>query len=641
MKPIRYLPLMLLFIVVLLAACGGAVPPANQATPAAATTSSPEAAGTPAASPEASNAHALGTPGAPAKQWPAPPAMTIDPAKIYVATIKTDKGDITVQLMADKAPNAVNNFVFLAKEGFYDNTTFHRVLDGFMAQGGDPTGTGTGGPGYTFADEINPELSFDKRGVLAMANSGPDTNGSQFFITFGPADWLNGNYTIFGQVVDGDAVLDQLTRRDPEQNPTFMGDAIRTIEISEAGNSKLPTPTTTPTPFAPDVSADDHFMATMPAEKRVNYWNEAPENALEKGKIYVATFHTDAGDIVVELASDLAPENVNNFVALARAGYYDGTHFYQVIDKVVAIGGDPLDNGNGSPGYFIPDELAKGVFNDKGWLGSPEQAPDSNPGQFFFTLSAAPWLAERFSPLGRIVKGADVLDKLEIRDPANPGEGDSKGTLVQRIDISTTDTSQLPAPTPTPTPFSPTLPPQGKRPLADVEPAKRDGYFNSAPAMQIDPTKDYSAVIHTDVGDLTIDLKEKDAPNAVNNFVVLAESGFYDNTTFHRVIKDFMAQAGDPSGTGAGGPGYTFEDEFVPTLRHDKAGVVSMANRGPNTNGSQFFITFAPTPWLDDQHTIFGQLTAGEDVLKQIKLRDPEKDTDPGTKITSIEIIAK
>ena len=634
MKLTRLFPLLILFVLVFLAACGGGQPPANQETPVAPVTPTAPA-GTPAA--------AAGTPAASAatKSWPAPPAMTIDPTKTYLATLKTAKGDITVQLFADKAPNAVNNFVFLANEGFYDNTTFHRVLDGFMAQGGDPTGSGTGGPGYTFADEIDPGLSFDQRGVLAMANSGPDTNGSQFFMTFGPASWLDGGYTIFGQVVDGDLVLDQLTRRDPEQNPTFTGDVLSSVVISEATSSQLPPPTTTPTPFAPDVSADDHFMATMPAEERMNYWNSAPDNALEEGKVYLATFRTDAGDIVVELSPDLSPENVNNFVALARAGYYDGTHFYQVIPDVVALGGDPSDNGTGSPGYVVADELLDGAFNDAGWLGSPQQAPDSNTGQFFFTLSAAPWLAERFSPLGRIAEGADVLGKLEARDPANPGEGDSKGTLIQRVDISTADTSQLPPPTPTPTPFAPTLPSQGERPLSDVEPAKRDGYFNTAPAMVIDPDKDYSAIIHTDVGDLVIDLHEKDAPTAVNNFVVLAENGFYDNTTFHRVIEEFMAQTGDPSGTGAGGPGYTFDDEFVPTLRHDRAGVVSMANRGPNTNGSQFFITLDATAWLDDQHTIFGQLVEGEDVLKQIKLRDPESEIEPGTMVTSIDIESK
>ncbi len=120
-----------------------------------------------------------------AKQYSAPPEMVIDPSKRYTATINTDKGDIVIELFADKAPRTVNNFVFLARDGFYDGVTFHRVIDGFMAQGGDPTGTGSGGPGYKFADEFHPALKHDGAGILSMANAGPDTNGSQFFITHG------------------------------------------------------------------------------------------------------------------------------------------------------------------------------------------------------------------------------------------------------------------------------------------------------------------------------------------------------------------------------------------------------------------------------------------------------------------------
>jgi cyclophilin family peptidyl-prolyl cis-trans isomerase len=126
----------------------------------------------------------------------------------------------------------VNSFVFLARQGFYDGTAFHRVLEGFMAQGGDPTGSGTGGPGYQFANEDN-NLRFDRTGVVAMANAGRDTNGSQFFITFGAQPRLNGGYTIFGQVVKGMDVVDGLTRRDPEQNPAFPGDVIQSVAIKE------------------------------------------------------------------------------------------------------------------------------------------------------------------------------------------------------------------------------------------------------------------------------------------------------------------------------------------------------------------------------------------------------------------------
>jgi cyclophilin family peptidyl-prolyl cis-trans isomerase len=168
-----------------------------------------------------------------ALQYNAPPPMTIDASKQYFATVEMAKGgSFVIQLYPDKAPITVNNFVFLARAGFFDGVTFHRVIDGFMAQGGDPTGTGGGGPGYEFANE-NSDLTFDKAGVVAMANAGRDTNGSQFFITFGPADYLNGDYTIFGQVTEGMDVVNVITRRDPNQNPTFAGDAIKSITIEE------------------------------------------------------------------------------------------------------------------------------------------------------------------------------------------------------------------------------------------------------------------------------------------------------------------------------------------------------------------------------------------------------------------------
>jgi cyclophilin family peptidyl-prolyl cis-trans isomerase len=159
--------------------------------------------------------------------------MTIDPQKRYIATLKTAKGDIKVELLADKAPRTVNSFVFLARQGYYDNTTFHRVLADFMAQGGDPTGTGTGGPGYRFDDEIHPDLKFDSAGIMAMANSGPNTNGSQFFITFNATPWLDGGYSIFGRVIEGMNVVLSLRLRDPQERPTFAGDALASVVIEE------------------------------------------------------------------------------------------------------------------------------------------------------------------------------------------------------------------------------------------------------------------------------------------------------------------------------------------------------------------------------------------------------------------------
>lgn len=168
-----------------------------------------------------------------AKHYASAPAMTIDKSKQYTATVKMAKGgEFVIQLYPDKAPATVNNFVFLARDGYYNGVTFHRVLEGFMAQGGDPTGTGSGGPGYEFANEDS-DLKFDKAGVVAMANAGRDTNGSQFFITFAPVEQLNGGYTIFGQVTSGMDVVNGIRRRDPEQNPDYLGDVIESITITE------------------------------------------------------------------------------------------------------------------------------------------------------------------------------------------------------------------------------------------------------------------------------------------------------------------------------------------------------------------------------------------------------------------------
>lgn len=162
--------------------------------------------------------------------------------------------------------------------------------------------------------------------------------------------------------------------------------------------------------------------------------------------------------------------------------------------------------------------------------------------------------------------------------------------------------------------------------------------YDSPPSMAIDPSKGYRATIKTDKGNIVADLAAEKAPKTVNNFVFLSTEGFYDGVIFHRVIEDFMAQTGDPTGTGRGGPGYRFEDEFHPDLRHDGPGTLSMANAGPNTNGSQFFITHAATPWLDDKHAVFGKVAEGMEVVNSIPPRDPADPNAPAIKIHSVEI---
>jgi len=157
----------------------------------------------------------------------------VDIKKDYKVIVKMAKGgEFTINLYPAKAPITVNSFVFLVREGFYDGMTFHRVLEGFVAQGGDPTGSGAGGPGYEFVNEDS-DLKYDKAGVVAMANAGRDTNGSQFFITYAPLPNLNGGYTIFGQVTEGMDVVNGITRRDPSKNPKFTGDVIEKMILIE------------------------------------------------------------------------------------------------------------------------------------------------------------------------------------------------------------------------------------------------------------------------------------------------------------------------------------------------------------------------------------------------------------------------
>ncbi len=162
--------------------------------------------------------------------------------------------------------------------------------------------------------------------------------------------------------------------------------------------------------------------------------------------------------------------------------------------------------------------------------------------------------------------------------------------------------------------------------------------YAAPPELVIDPAKRYTATIVTDAGDIVVELHAAKAPRTVNNFVFLARDGFYDGVTFHRVIKGFMAQAGDPTGSGRGGPGYRFEDEFDASLRHDGPGVLSMANAGPHTNGSQFFITHVATPHLDGRHAVFGHVVEGMDVVLAIPERDPGTAREPGLAMKRVVI---
>jgi cyclophilin family peptidyl-prolyl cis-trans isomerase len=168
------------------------------------------------------------------EKWYEQPEQVIDPEKEYTATIQTEKGDIVVELYPDTAPVNVNSFVFLAQQGWYKDVTFHRVLPGFVAQGGDPTGTGVGFPGYRCGDEVTPERNFDEAGMVSLANSGPNSNGSQFFITYDATPNLDANFTIIGRVIEGMDIAESITPRDPQTDPNAPpGDKIIDVVIEE------------------------------------------------------------------------------------------------------------------------------------------------------------------------------------------------------------------------------------------------------------------------------------------------------------------------------------------------------------------------------------------------------------------------
>ncbi len=191
-------------------------------------------------------------------------------------------------------------------------------------------------------------------------------------------------------------------------------------------------------------------------------------------------------------------------------------------------------------------------------------------------------------------------------------------------------TESAAADTPTPAPTAATT---------ESQPVQKPKSYSAPPPITIDPDKSYTATFELEKGGkFVVELFAKEAPKTVNSFVFLSREGYYDGVTFHRVLANFMAQGGDPAGTGRGGPGYSFEDEFHPDRRHDSPGVLSMANAGRNTNGSQFFITFVPTPSLDDRHTVFGKVIEGMDVVNGISLRDPSTATTPGDAIATITI---
>ena len=332
--------------------------------------------------------------------------------------------------------------------------------------------------------------------------------------------------------------------------------------------------------------------------------------AINTKKVYCAGINTDRGLIVLELDPSLAPNTVNNFVFLAQHQYFDGMVFHRVVPGFVIQTGDPTAKGTGGPGYKFNDEPVKGSYT-KGCVAMANSGANTNGSQFFICTGNDTSLPKSYNLFGHVVQGIDVASKIK-----GPGDTAASAKLNRMLSIT-----------------SLWLRHHNRKDCLMA--AKR----NAPPQMVIDPTKKYVATFHTGAGDFQVELFAAQAPVTVNNFVFLAREGFYSDTTFHRVIPGFMAQGGDPLGTGTGGPGYKLNDERgALSLKHDGAGVLSMANAGPNTNGSQFFITYGPTPHLNGKHGVFGKVVSGMDHVLAIQERDPQRSREPGTPLYSIDI---
>ena len=366
-------------------------------------------------------------------QWDAPPTMSIDATKQYHATLRTTVGDITVELFPNEVPATVNNFVFLVRQGFYNGVRFHRIVRGFMVQGGDPTGTGRGGPGYRFADE---QVTRDYlRGTLAMANAGPNTNGSQFFIMH--QDYaLPKDYTIFGMVTEGLDVLDAIantpvTAHTPggEQSLPLEDIVIRSIEISEEEQTSSAPPPATPSAAA---------SAQQPQEAKMQ-WDSPPAMSIDTEKQYHATLSTTYGNITVELYPSEVPATVNNFVFLARQGFYDGVAFHRIIRGFMVQSGDPTGTGSGGPGYRFADEPVTRDYL-RGTLAMANAGPNTNGSQFFLVHQDA-GLPPAYTIFGMVTEGLDVLDAI-ANSPVAIGPGGERSQPLEEIVIQSVEISE-------------------------------------------------------------------------------------------------------------------------------------------------------------------------------------------------------
>jgi cyclophilin family peptidyl-prolyl cis-trans isomerase len=361
----------------------------------------------------------------------------------YWAIMCTDTGAIYFDLFEAAAPITVNNFVFLAQQGYYNLTTFHRVLPGFMAQGGDPTGTGSGGPGYEFEDETDNGLIFDRFGLLAMANAGPNTNGSQFFVTFGQPDWLNGNHTIFGQVYQGMDAAEMLLLRDPQESPAYDGAALYTVLIVDDPASVTATPDGPPgiehfqnlmekhiaDRLAQSFTLAEEYAHTYDAAAEAESWREDGGDALVD---YMAAYLSDHGFIgtaAILMPVNECPPNPADLPIWAIGFQVSDYGAADAAQGVVSddARADRLVGAGAYEAYTDPEGINGRLFSralpEEGWCG---------PNGMYYRLEV---------PYGRYLLTADLIVDAEfINDSSEPTAAQYMGFVTDDILIATLGT---------------------------------------------------------------------------------------------------------------------------------------------------------------------------------------------------------